>query len=411
MILLGFIILSLIDLGWSMFLLALNYREAGAHSGELPSSFQSGMSEEEARKAADYSRARMRLSFVATPLGTFAVLALASAGAFGALDGLLSPIASPYWRGTAFLAILLVLQAVLSAPFSLYGTFVIERRFGFNTTTVRTWLLDRLKGALIAAVLGLPLLFLLYAFIDRLGTAWWLWAAAIFSAIDIVISLLFPLLIAPLFNKFSPLEEGSLKERIGELTQRLSFRYGGVFVMDGSKRSRHSNAYFTGMGRMKRIVLFDTLITQMGEDEVLAVLAHEIGHEKKRHVLKMTFLSIIMSFVGFWVLALCMGWNDLYAAFGFAASSKHALLLIVSLVSGPATFFLTPCFSALSRKHEYEADAFAALATSAEAMGGALRKLNKENASNLWPHRLYAAWYYSHPTLRDRLAAIEKKNV
>jgi STE24 endopeptidase len=179
--------------------------------------------------------------------------------------------------------------------------------------------------------------------------------------------------------------------------------------MDGSKRSRHSNAYFTGMGRMKRIVLFDTLVAQMGEDEVLAVLAHEIGHEKKRHVLKMTFLSIILSFIGFWVLALCMGWNDLYAAFGFAAPSKHALLLIVSLVSGPATFFLTPWFSALSRKHEYEADAFAALATSAGAMGGALRKLNKENASNLWPHRLYAAWYYSHPTLQDRLAAIEKK--
>ena len=409
-ILLAFIVLSLVDLGWSTFLLALNYREAALHRGALPTWFKGEMSAEETRKAYEYSAARMRLSFIESSLGTFAVLLLAVFGAFAWVDAAAGALTdSAYWRSAAFFGILLLGQSILFSPLSLYGTFVVEKRYGFNTTTVRTWLLDRFKGALVGAALGLPLLFLLYAFMDTTGGSWWLWAAAIFSAIDIVISLLYPLLIAPLFNKFSPLGEGSLKEKIDGLSKRLSFRYGGIFVMDGSKRSRHSNAYFTGMGPLKRIVLFDTLIAQMTEDEVLAVLAHEIGHEKKRHVLKMTAIAILFSFAGFWVLDLCMGWGNLYAAFGFASPSRHALLLIVGLISGPATFFLTPLLSGLSRKHEYEADAFAAAATSAEAMGSALTKLNVENASNLWPHRLYAAWHYSHPTLGDRLAAIEKK--
>ncbi len=408
-ILLVFIVLTFLDLGWHMALLALNYREAGRRRGQLPAEAASGMSAEEALKAHDYSRAQMRLSFVATPLGTFAVLALAVSGAFGALDATVGGLVdSAYWRGAVFLGFLIFAQVVLSAPFDLYGTFVTEKRYGFNATTPRRWLLDRLKGLLIGTALGLPLLFLLYAFIDLAGRAWWIWAAAVFSVIDIVLSLLYPLLIAPLFNKFSPLAEGSLKERIDELAEKLSFRYGGVYVMDASKRSRHSNAYFTGIGRLKRIVLFDTLIGQMSEDEALAVLAHEIGHEKKRHILKMTVIAVLFSFIVFWVLNLFMGWKALYAAFGFSGPSKHALLLIVSLVAGPATFFLTPLLALLSRKHEYEADAFAARATSREAMGSALRKINRENASNLWPHPLYAFWYYSHPTLSDRLAAVAK---
>jgi STE24 endopeptidase len=398
-ILQAFICLSLVDLGWTLFLLVLNYREAGRRRGELPEWLPGGMNAEEARKATDYSRERMRLQAAETLVSVFAVLVLAASGFFGFLDSVLAPIASAYWRGAVFLGSLMLAEALLSAPFGLYGTFVIEKRFGFNTTTVGVWVLDRLKGAAIGAALGLPLLFLLYSFIDLAGDAWWLWAAVIFSAVDIVISLLFPLVVAPLFNKFSPLAEGGLKEKIGELSARLSFRFGGIFVMDGSKRSRHSNAYFTGMGRLKRIVLFDTLISQMTEGEVLAVLAHEIGHEKKRHMLKMTAIAVVGSFAAFWVLDLCMGW---------IAPSKHALLLIVGLVAGPATFFLTPCFSALSRKHEYEADAYASAATDPDSLASALKKLNVENAANLWPHPLYAFWYYSHPTLRDRLAAIER---
>lgn len=407
-LLLLFIAVSLLDLGWTVFLMALNYRESVRRGGALPADAPVGLSTVDAEKAAAYSRARMRLAFIDTPISVLAVLALAAGGAFGRLDSFLAgAVASAYWRGAAFLGCFFLLQALLSVPADLYGTFVVEKRFGFNKTTPATWALDRLKGTLLATAIGLPLLALLYAFMDRAGSAWWLWGAAVFSVINIVISLLFPLVIAPLFNKFSPLPEGSLKDRIAELAGRLSFRFGGIFVMDGSKRSRHSNAYFTGMGALKRIVLFDTLIAQMNEEEILAVLAHEIGHEKKRHMLKMTAVSVLFGFLSFWTLDLCMGWTAMYAAFGFAAPSRHALLLIVGLISGPATFFLTPCFSALSRRHEYEADAFAAAAASPEALGSALTKLNVENASNLWPHPLYAAWHYSHPMLRDRLAALK----
>jgi STE24 endopeptidase len=227
-----------------------------------------------------------------------------------------------------------------------------------------------------------------------------------FAAIDFGLSIVFPLLVAPLFNKFTALPEGELAGRIRELTERLHFRMSGIFIMDGSKRSRHSNAYFTGIGRSKRVILFDTLIASMTIDQILAVLAHEIGHEKKKHVLKGTILSIALSFIGFWILSRLMLWPQIYTAFGFSEASKQAILLILGLCSGPFTFFLSPLFSAWSRHHEYEADRYAAVAAGAEAMAGALTCLNRENASNLTPHRLYSFWYYSHPTLGERLKAI-----
>jgi STE24 endopeptidase len=413
LILLCYIALALVDLGWGNFLTALNYRSVARREGEIPKALKKSVDPKEAAKAAAYSKAKMRLSFIEGPVDAIVTLAAVVLGLFGFLDAWIGSLAlSAYWSGVLFLGLLLIAQALILSPFGIYSTFVLEKRFGFNTTTVKTWLLDALKGAAISAALGLPLLALLYAFIDGTGKLWWLIAAAIFSCIDLVISLLYPLVIAPLFNKFTPLPEGSLKERIGALAGKLEFRLSGIFVMDGSKRSRHSNAYFTGLGRSKRVVLYDTLVQQMSEDEILAVLAHEIGHEKKKHVLKMTAVSIALSFLAFYLLDLMMGWGALYAAFGFAAPSKHAIVLILALVSGPATFLLTPAFSAWSRAHEYAADGYSAanaLATRAEgaaALGSALVKLNRENASNLWPHPLYSFWYYSHPTLCERLEAI-----
>jgi STE24 endopeptidase len=407
MILYCYLALALLDLGWTLYLTARNYRSVTVHGGEVPASLAGVVGQEEASKASEYSRARMRLSFAEGPITTFVILATAATGLFGLLDGLVARLGlGPYWRGALFLGSLILAQAIIGSPFSLYSTFSLEKRFGFNTTKPKTWLLDSLKGALLTVALGLPMLYLLYAFIDGAGGLWWIWAAAIFALIQIALSLLYPLLIAPLFNKFTPLDEGTLKERIDAMAKRLEFKVGGIFVMDGSRRSRHSNAYFTGLGGSKRIVLYDTLLAQMSEDEILAVLAHEIGHEKKKHVLKMTAVSIAFSFIGFWILELLMGWQALYAAFGFAEVSKHALLLIVSLLAGPATFFLTPAFAAWSRAHEYQADAFSAKAAGAEALASALIKLNKENASNLWPDRLYSAWYYSHPTLCERIDAI-----
>jgi STE24 endopeptidase len=424
-LLLIYIALALVDLGWGSFLSALNYRSVSQHEREVPKELRKSVTKEAAAKAADYSKAKMRLSFIESPLSTLIILFAAVLGLFGLFDVCIESLSlSAYWSGALFLGLLLLAQGLILSPFDLYSTFVLEKRFGFNTTRFGTWLLDELKSLAIAAALGLPLLALLYVFIDGTGQLWWLWAAAIFSVIDLVISLLYPLVIAPLFNKFSPLPEGSLKERIGELAKKLEFRLSGIFVMDGSKRSKHSNAYFTGLGKSKRVVLYDTLIAQMSEDEILAVLAHEIGHEKKKHVLKMTCVSIALSFLTFWILSLMMKWSELYAAFGFASASKHAIILILALVSGPATFYIAPAFSAWSRKHEYQADSFAvealasmasaadsvaAKATSADALGSALVKLNNENASNLWPHPLYSFWYYSHPTLCERLKAIGKE--
>ena len=406
-ILICYIALALVDLAWGLFLTLLNYRAVSGRAGEVPEELRASVTSEEASKAAEYSKAGMRLSLAESPIMTAIALAAAASGIFGLVDGLIAGTGlGPYWRGVLFLGAILLAQAILASPFSLYSTFRLEKRYGFNATSLGTWLLDTLKSALVSIALGLPLLYLLYAFIDGAGPLWWLIAAAIFAVLNLALSFLFPLVIAPLFNKFEPLPEGSLKTRIGELARRLEFRVGGIFVMDGSKRSRHSNAYFTGLGRVKRVVLYDTLVSQMTEDEVLAVLAHEIGHEKMRHQIKMAAVSIAFSVLAFRVLDLLMNWTALYAAFGFAGASKHALLLILSLVAGPATFFLTPLFSAWSRKHEYEADAYAARAVGAEALASALIRLNRENASNLWPHPLYSFWYYSHPALIERLSAI-----
>jgi STE24 endopeptidase len=363
----------------------------------------------------------MRLAFAEAPLSGLLPVALAASGVLGLLDGFAAArIASPFWRAAAYLGTLALGSGLLGLPFSLYSTFRLERKFGFNTMTPATWILDEAKGLVLGAGIGLFLLWLFFRFMDGTGGLWWLWAAAAFSLLDILFSIVYPLAIAPLFNKFTPLGEGDLAERIGALACRLGFRTSGIFVMDGSKRSRHSNAYFTGLGRVKRVVLYDTLLSALGEEEVLAVLAHEIGHEKKRHVLKMTAASVASAFLAFWLLSLLMRWEGLYAAFGFGSATREASLVLFGLAVSPASFIITPIFSAWSRRHEFEADRFAVAALGDDALGGrtmgdagdggalasALVKLGRDNASNLSPHPLYSAWYYSHPPLAERIAAI-----
>jgi STE24 endopeptidase len=395
------------DLVWGLFLTVLNYRNVRRNADSVPEPFRDKVTPEEHRKAAAYSLARMRLGFVSSPVVTALTLAAVVAGFFGLVELWIGGfVHREYLRGAAFLGAVGVLAGLVSLPFSLYSTFVLEKRFGFNTTTLKTWATDALKGLILSVVIGLPLLLLLFLFMDATGRLWWLWAFAALSLVNLGISVAYPLVIAPLFNKFSPLPEGSIAEKIRGLAERLDFKMSGIFVMDGSKRSKHSNAYFTGLGSTKRVVLFDTLVEQMSEEEILAVLAHEIGHEKKRHVLKGMALSLALSFVGFWVLSLLRHWVPLYPAFGFAGASKEALVFILGLASGPLTFFLAPAFSAWSRRHEYAADRFAAEAAGSEAMMSALLKLNRENASNLTPHPWYSFWYYSHPTLSERLRAL-----
>jgi STE24 endopeptidase len=290
---------------------------------------------------------------------------------------------------------------------------VLEERFGFNTTTTPTWILDRLKGLLLAGLLGYPLLALVLKLIEWTGAKWWIWAAAVVIAFQLLMLLIVPAIIMPLFNKFTPLPEGALRERLFALAQRTSFPTRSIEVMDGSKRSRHSNAFFTGFGRFRKIVLFDTLIAQLGEPELESVLAHEIGHYKKRHVLKLLGVSIAGVLVAFAAIAWLAHQQWFYGAFGFdhqgssAAASVVPAMLLFALLAGTIGFWVSPLIHIWSRHFEYEADAFAgAIMGEAHSLIQALRKLSEKNLSNLTPHPLYSGFYYSHPTLLERERAL-----
>jgi STE24 endopeptidase len=289
-----------------------------------------------------------------------------------------------------------------------YLQFVVEQRFGFNRMTPRVFVADVLKSAAVSIVLIAPLLLALFWFVDRAGRWWWLLGFAGVSLFQLAVTVLYPTVIAPLFNKFTPLEEGSLRERIYALASRLGFATRGIFVMDGSRRSAHSNAYFAGLGRARRIVLYDTLVRSLSEESLVAVLAHEIGHEKSHHIRQRMAFSLLMLLAGFWVLSLLLPFEPFTRAFGFERPSPHALLVIVSFCAGPFTFFLSPLSAAWSRRHEYQADRFAVDATGGAAgLKAALIGLGRRNLSNLTPHPLYSFYTYTHPTLAERIAALD----
>jgi STE24 endopeptidase len=285
--------------------------------------------------------------------------------------------------------------------------FRLEEKFGFNTTTQKTWWLDRFKGLLLAIILGYPLLVLVLKFVEWKADYWWLWAWGAMMGFQLLMTVLAPVLIMPLFNKFTPLPEGSLRERLNGLAERTDFRAKSIQVMDGSKRSRHSNAFFTGFGRFRKIVLFDTLIAQLNEPELEAVLAHEIGHYKKKHIPKFLAASALGTLGGFYVIAFLARQNWFYHAFGFEPGSVAPAFLLFGLLTGTVTFWLSPLLHAWSRRYEYQADAYAAnVMNEPRSLIGALRKLSEKNLSNLTPHPLYSGFYYSHPTLLERERAL-----
>jgi len=292
-------------------------------------------------------------------------------------------------------------------PMAWYHQFKLEERFGFNTSTQKLWWLDRFKGLLLGLVLGYPLLVLILKFVDWTGSRWWLWAWAALLAFQMIMSVLAPVLILPLFNKFTALPEGSLRDRLLKLAEKTRFRARSIQVMDGSKRSRHSNAFFTGFGQFRKIVLFDTLIQQLADPELEAVLAHEIGHSKKNHIPKMLVMSALASLVGFYCLSLLAKQDWFYRAFGFAPGNIAPALLLFGLLSGLVTFWFSPVAYWGSRRYEYQADAFAAKTMDEpRSLVAALRKLNEKNLSNLTPHPIYSGFYYSHPTLLEREQAL-----
>jgi STE24 endopeptidase len=386
-------------------------RYVAAHRGQVPPEFAQTISIAAHQKAADYTCAKTRLSVVEALLGTAVLLPLFTLG--GGIAWLMhasEPLASwPITRDIAIMVGFALISGLASLPFSLYGVFVIEERFGFNKMTFALWLADLFKGLALGAAIGIPLLALILWLMHAAGNAWWIWAWAAWTGFQSLMLVLYPTLIAPLFNKFSPLTEERVKARVEALLARCGFRSKGLFVMDGSKRSSHGNAYFTGFGAAKRIVFFDTLLQRLEPIEVEAVLAHELGHFKLRHVLKR--LS--------WVFAISLGalallaWVRLqpwfYAGLGVpegVAAQFGVALLLFFLVLPLLTFVLAPLASALSRKHEFEADRYATEHASAPDLARALVKLYEDNASTLTPDPLHSVFYDSHPPAAQRIARL-----
>jgi len=407
LILAVFLALFAVRLAVEASLLWLNLRHAASAGGSVPEALAGRVSPETALRSRDYTVAKGRLALVALLWDAAVTLALLFSGFLPWLDRALAGLGGAS-RFVAFLVLLSLVAGVAGLPLSLYGTFALEARFGFNRTTWRTWIADQLKSSAVGLALGVPLLYATWLFMSATGGLWWLWLWAFLAAVQVLLAWAYPAIIAPMFNRFTPLGEGALRARLEELSRATGFRTRGLFVMDASRRSAHSNAYFMGIVR-PRIVLFDTLVSSMSVDEAAAVLAHEIGHFRLRHVVKRLAAGLASSLAGLWVLSLVVRWPALFRAFGFEAPSWQAALALVAIGSGAFTFFLSPISAWVSRRHEYAADRYSVLHAGApEALKAALVKLNGENLSNLHPHPWYSLWHYSHPTLLERLHAIEE---
>jgi STE24 endopeptidase len=398
-----------------LWLSGLNRRHVHANAKEFPTAFRGMIDEATYCRSVDYTLTKNRFGDVVTLFDAILLIAILFSGvlpwAFGKSA---AAFGTSVFAVAGFLFGVGIALSIVSLPFGWYAQFKLEGRFGFNTTTPATWMLDRLKGLLLAALLGFPLLALVLKLIEWTGPGWWIWAAVVVIAFQLLLMLIAPAVIMPLFNKFTPLPEGSLRERLFALASRTGFPTRSIEVMDGSKRSHHSNAFFTGFGRFRKIVLFDTLVAQLSEPELESVLAHEIGHYKLRHVIKMMAASIVGEAVGFAAVAWLARQQWFYRAFGFehhvgfAAANVAPAMLLGGLLAGTITFWISPIIHTWSRRFEYDADAFA-LATMGEAQSliEALRKLTEKNLSNLTPHPLYSSFYYSHPTLLERERALQ----
>ena len=379
------------------------------HRRSVPAAFAGRFSLADHQLAADYTQAKVRLSQISAIVDTLLLLALTLGGGIAWLQSAIS-----YWlpagdiiQGVALFVAVLAISGAVGLPATLYSTFVIETRFGFNRTSPGLFMLDQIKGMAVGLVLGVPLLALVLWLFVAAGAQWWLWTWLVWSGFSLAMMWLFPTVIAPVFNRFEPLQDGELKQRIDALLARCGFRSSGVFVVDGSKRSSHGNAYFTGFGAAKRIVFYDTLIRQLDPDEIEAVLAHELGHFRLRHVAKRITVTLGLALVLLWILGGLAMLPAFYAGLGVATPSPAAALLLFMLVVPVLTFPFTPLASWSSRQHEFEADAFAAGHASAACLVSALTKLYRDNASTLTPDPLYSAFYDSHSPAAIRIQALE----
>ena len=380
------------------------------HRAAVPTPFADKITLTEHQKAADYTLAKGGLGRLESGIGLVLLLLWTLGGGLNWLD--------QFWRGfgwgelltgAAVIISFSMIGSLLDIPASLYRTFVLEQRFGFNNMTAQTFVTDLLKGTALALVIGIPLVMLILWLMASAGQYWWLYAWASLTAFSLLMTWAYPQFIAPLFNKFTALEDGEVAERITALLTRTGFNSNGVFVMDGSKRSAHGNAYFTGFGKNKRIVFFDTLLKHLTPAQVEAVLAHELGHFKRKHIIKGMVVSISFTLAGFGVLAWLMQQEWFYTSLGVQQPSTYMALLLFVVVSPVFTFFIGPIMAWWSRKHEFEADAFAAQQSSSTELISALVGLYKENASTLTPDPLYSAFYDSHPPASIRIAHLQQQ--
>ncbi|GAB6068038.1 M48 family metallopeptidase [Methylothermus subterraneus] len=379
------------------------------HRDRVPEAFAAALSLAAHQKAADYTLAKLKVQKVAQFFHLILLLGFTLGGGIAALDrGLALLKLGPIAHGTALILATLFLLALLELPLSIYQTFVVEEKFGFNRTTFAQFVKDLSLQAILGLVLGAPLVALVLWVMEHAGQSWWLLAWAILMGFSLLMSWAWPTWIAPLFNRFTPLEDTELKARIQRLLERCGFHSQGIFVMDGSRRSGHGNAYFTGLGRYKRIVFFDTLLAALDPEELEAVLAHELGHFKRRHVLKLLLVNAGLSFISLALLGWLAGETWFYQGLGVPRPSAAAAILLFILIAPVFGAFLKPILAAVQRSYEFEADAFAASLTRSEALIRALVKLYRDNAATLTPDPLYAAFHYSHPPAAIRIAHLKR---
>ena len=387
----------------------LNLRYASQLGDKVPRPFEGLINEKQLAEMRSYNVDKTRVRVSQQLASDLVLLTLILSGFPVFLEGMFMKWGVPFYpAGLLFFVVPGLVLYAIGLPFSYYQTFVIEERFGFNRSTVRIWVLDHLKSGLLGVVLFAILLFLILWLIRIFPAEWWLWGFAIVSCVQSLLGILYPVIIAPIFNKFEPVQDELLAKKLTRLVEENGIKVKRILQMNAGIRSRHSNAYFTGLGRTKQIVLFDTLIESHSHDEILSILAHEVGHFKRKHITKQLLLFEVTMLVAFYLTALLMSWHSLYSAFGFTQPQAYVGLFFIGIIWQKASFFVQPFFMAVSRRFEREADLYASrLVETPRPLIAALKRMAKENLSNLTPHPLYVLFNYSHPPLIERIALLE----
>lgn len=405
-----FLFALILSYGIQFWLSARQKSYVSQHREQVPPAFSDRVPLPAHQKAADYTIEKGKLGDIDSGIGMLFLLLITLGGGISLVFEFWSTFdVSPMLADLFSVASIFLLMTVIEIPFSLYQTFVIEDKYGFNKNTLPQFAKDQLMSLSLTLGIGMPILALILWVMDSIGSLWWLYAWAIIMSFSLLMSWLFPTVIAPLFNKFTPMEDGSLKDRIKNLLERCGFNSQGIFIMDGSRRSGHGNAYFTGLGNNKRIVFYDTLVNSLDDEELEAVLAHELGHFKCKHVIKMLIASSIMTLISFAVLGWIITQDWFFDGLGVSTHSNAAALLLFMMVSPVFTTFMQPISAYFQRKFEFEADEFATRHAQGSKMISGLVKLYEENASTLTPDPIYSAFHYSHPPAAIRIAHIEEK--